>query len=56
MKVEEHGNMHQIFNYINALDKVTPQTIQDRAKEYLSGKNYIRLALMPEKSVPVKSK
>jgi zinc protease len=47
-KQQEHGNMHQIFNYTKTLDKVTTQTVQARAKEYLSGKNYIRLVQLPE--------
>jgi len=47
-KQQEHGDLHQIFNYTKTLDKVTTQTIQARAKEYLSGKNYIRLVLLPE--------
>ena len=49
LEQEEHGDMHEIFTYTSNADKVTPQTVQQRAKTYLSGKNFIRLVFLPEK-------
>jgi len=53
LEAEEHGDMHEIFNYINNLNKVTPQTVQQRAREYLTDKNFIKLVFLPEKTTDV---
>jgi zinc protease len=47
-------DLHAIFNYNKALEKVTTKTVQAKAKEYLTGKNYIRMVLMPEKESKTK--
>lgn len=38
-----------ILNYTDSLKKITPEHLKAAANLYLSGKNYIRLVLMPEK-------
>ena len=50
LEAEENGDMHEIFNYTSNLNKVTPQTVQQRAREYLTGKDFIKLVFLPEKT------
>jgi len=38
-----------VLTYIESLKKVTPESLKEAANTYLSGKNYIRLVLLPEK-------
>lgn len=38
-----------VLTYIDSLKKITPESTKAAANLYLSGKNYIRLVLMPEK-------
>jgi zinc protease len=47
-QLQQGSAIHQILNYDSVIRKVTPQTIQARAKEYLSGRNLMRIILMPE--------
>ena len=42
-------NPDQILKHVNSLDQVTVQSTKDAANKYLSGKNLIKLILMPEK-------
>jgi zinc protease len=37
-----------VFRFNEILKQVTPQSVQQAAQQYLTGKNYIRLVLMPE--------
>ncbi|NQX39080.1 zinc protease [Pedobacter steynii] len=41
--------LDQVFNYDAAMSKVTVRSIQELAAKYLTGENYIKLVLMPEK-------
>ena len=38
-----------ILTYVVSLNKITPESTKNAANLYLSGKNYIRLVLLPEK-------
>jgi zinc protease len=42
-------NPDQILKHVNSLEQITPQSTKDAANKYLSGKNLIKLILMPEK-------
>jgi zinc protease len=42
-------NPDQILGHVNSLEQITPQSTKDAANKYLSGKNLIKLILMPEK-------
>jgi zinc protease len=39
----------EILTYLDSLKKINPENLKSAANQYLSGKNYIRLVLMPEK-------
>ncbi|MEJ5994093.1 insulinase family protein [Pedobacter sp. Du54] len=39
----------KVLTYIDSLKKITPESLKEAANTYLSGKNYIRLVLLPEK-------
>lgn len=39
----------QVFDYGVTMAKVTPKSIKELANKYLTGENYIKLVLMPEK-------
>jgi len=41
-------DLFQILSYDKVIEKVTAASVQAAANEYLNGKNYIRLVLMPE--------
>jgi len=47
--LQDHDDLHELYSYENNLNKVTPESLKAMANKYLSGKNYIRLVLMPEK-------
>ena len=40
---------HRIMRHLKDLNSITPQSTKDAANKYLSGSNYIKLILMPEK-------
>lgn len=42
-------NPDQILAHVSSLEQITPQSTKDAANKYLSGKNLIKLILMPEK-------
>ncbi|WP_285057548.1 M16 family metallopeptidase [Pedobacter ginsengisoli] len=48
--LQNHDDLHSLNNYDLELSKVTPESIKAIANKYLSGKNYIRLVLMPEQA------
>ncbi|MDN3551470.1 M16 family metallopeptidase [Mucilaginibacter aquaedulcis] len=43
-------NPDQILNHVSNLSQITVQSTKDAANKYLSGKNLIKLILMPEKT------
>jgi zinc protease len=47
--LQNHDDLHALNNYNEELSKINPESIKAVANKYLSGKNYIRLVLMPEK-------
>ncbi|HUB60296.1 MAG TPA: insulinase family protein, partial [Puia sp.] len=46
-QLENKEDLDDINGYDALLDKVTPEQLQQMAAQYLSGKNYIQLVLMP---------
>jgi zinc protease len=42
-------NPDQILSHVSNLEQITAQSTKDTANKYLSGKNLIKLILMPEK-------
>jgi len=49
-KEELHENLNDIFDRQKNLDAVTPKAVQSWVKEHLTGKNVIRLELLPQTS------
>ena len=47
--LQNHDDLHELNAYDSDMSKVTPETLKAIANKYLSGKNYIRLVLLPEK-------
>lgn len=47
--LQNHDDLHELKAYDSNLDKVTPASLKAIANKYLSGKNYIRLVLLPDK-------
>lgn len=39
----------EVLTYVNSLKLITPESLKDAANTYLSGKNYIKFVLLPEK-------
>jgi zinc protease len=48
-QLQNQGPLDEINHYEGLLDNVTPGDVKTMAGKYLSGENYIRLVLMPEK-------
>ncbi len=46
---QNEENPKAVLTYIESLKKITPASLKEAANTYLSGKNYIRLVLLPEK-------
>lgn len=46
---QDKENPSAILTYLQSLKKVTPQTLKVAANKYLSGENFIRAVLLPEK-------
>lgn len=46
---QDEEDPKDVLTYIDSLNKISPETLKNAANLYLSGKNYIRLVLMPEK-------
>lgn len=46
-QLQNKQDLHQVDQYYEDLDKVTISQLQDAARHYLSGNNYIRLELLP---------
>jgi zinc protease len=47
---QNNENPEQILSYQEALRKITPEALKAAANKYLSGDNFIRLVLYPEKN------
>ena len=52
--LQNHDDLHELNNYESDLNKITPESLKAAANKYLSGKNYIRLVLLPEKTTEIK--
>jgi zinc protease len=46
---QNNESPERVLSYVESLKKVTPENLKDAANKYLSGNNFIRLVLMPEK-------
>ena len=46
-QLQNKEDLHQVDGYSGELDKMTIPQLQDAARRYLSGSNYIRLELLP---------
>lgn len=46
---QNQENPHRILNYVKNLNTVTVQSTKDAANKYLSGNNFIKFILLPEK-------
>lgn len=51
-QLENQEDINEVLQEDQALNKVTRETIQYWAQVCLKGDNYVRLALMPEISMP----
>lgn len=51
---EIQANPDRILNHVKDLDQVTVQSTKEAANKYLSGKNLVKLILMPEKNSQAK--
>jgi len=49
-QLQNQEGLDQIDSYSSQLNIITPADIKDMAVKYLSGKNYIKLVLLPEKT------
>jgi zinc protease len=50
-QLQSEESLDQINNYSAELNKITPADVKEIAVKYLTGTNYIKLVLMPEKAV-----
>ena len=48
-KIQDNEDPKQILGYLNSLKKINPALLKAAANTYLSGDNFIRLVLLPEK-------
>lgn len=48
-QIQNDEDPKQILGYMESLKKITPEVLKAAANKYLSGNNYIRLVLLPEK-------
>ncbi|GAA4312492.1 insulinase family protein [Mucilaginibacter gynuensis] len=49
-QLQNKEDLNQIDTYIQQLNTITPADVKDVAGKYLSGKNYIKLVLLPQKA------
>ncbi|RKR82931.1 zinc protease [Mucilaginibacter gracilis] len=47
-QLQNNEDVNQVDGYFTQLKSITPSDIKEMAAQYLSGKNYIRLVLLPE--------
>lgn len=50
-QLQNKEDLNQIDSYVKVIDAITPADVKEIASKYITGKNYIRLVLMPEKKV-----
>ncbi len=48
-RVQNQEDPKQILGYLSSLKELKPETLKSAAVKYLSGENYVRLVLLPEK-------
>jgi zinc protease len=48
-QLQNQEDLQQVNNYEKTMVKVTPASLKETAVKYLTGENYIRLVLLPEK-------
>jgi zinc protease len=48
-QLQNQEDLQQVNNYEKTMVKVTPASLKETAAKYLTGENYIRLVLLPEK-------
>jgi zinc protease len=53
--LENQEDLHEVNDYDTNLSKVSQESVKTTANKYLSGKNYIRLVLLPEKETEIKA-
>ena len=46
---QNNENPEQILGYLDSIKKITPETLKIAADKYLSGNNFVRLVLYPDK-------
>ena len=49
-QLQNHEPLYAMDQYPSILDKLSAADVKEAAKKYLSGENYIRLVLLPEKA------
>lgn len=49
-QLQNHEDVNQVDSYFTQLNSITSSDVKELAAQYLSGKNYIRLVLLPEPS------
>lgn len=47
-QLQDQESLQQADNYTDEVQKVSPAAVKKAAEEYLSGKNYIRMVLLPD--------
>jgi zinc protease len=47
-QLQNEEDPKQVLTYLSSLKELTPAALKTAANTYLSGKNYIRLVLLPE--------
>lgn len=47
-QLQNKEDLNQVDSYTKQINAITPKDVQDMANKYLSGKNYIKLVLLPE--------
>jgi len=47
--LQNHDDLHELDSYNSDLEKVSPESLKIIADKYLSGENYIKLVLMPDR-------
>ncbi|MDB5014152.1 MAG: peptidase domain protein, partial [Daejeonella sp.] len=48
-QLQNNEDPKDVLHYLDSLKKVTPENLKETANKYLSGDNFIRLQLLPEK-------
>ena len=48
-QLQNNEDPKDVLHYLESLKKVTPENLKETANKYLSGNNFIRLQLLPEK-------